>query len=259
MANRVSLAPPPRANPKDASAQPPPPPPLTPRRLLGRLADTPHSHARVAVVALGLGAALGGGVAWAALAQTDRPLGLYAAFLALFHFMEYLTTAMHRHDVGINSFVLNHSRQYHFALVFGLVEYFVESYFWPQYKLLDKWTILGCFLVLFFQSLRSFAMMNAGANFTHLISFRKEDDHVLVKDGIYKYLRHPSYTAFFYWAPLLQLCILKNPIAFGGYICALYYFFSTRIEIEEDVLIRFFGKEYLEYRKQTWVLIPGIQ
>ncbi|KAJ3061557.1 hypothetical protein HDU98_002495 [Podochytrium sp. JEL0797] len=155
--------------------------------------------------------------------------------------------------------MLNHSREYHFALSFGLVEYLVESYFWPEWKLLDRWTVIGSVVVFLFQALRSVAMMTAGANFTHLISYRKEMDHVLVTDGIYRILRHPAYTSFFYWAPLLQLCVLKNPVAFVGYGVALWVFFSTRIRIEEEVLVQFFGVAYEEYRSTTWVLIPFYQ
>ncbi|ORY36324.1 Isoprenylcysteine carboxyl methyltransferase, partial [Rhizoclosmatium globosum] len=115
----------------------------------------------------------------------------------------------------------------------------------------------GCITVLLFQSLRSLAMMTAGANFTHLISFRKEHNHVLVTDGIYSILRHPSYTAFFYWAVILQGGVMKNPVACLGY-CVAQQVFVNRIRIEEDTLVHFFGPQYEEYRKRSWVFIPGV-
>lgn len=38
----------------------------------------------------------------------------------------------------------------------------------------------------------------------------------------------------------------------------LWRFFSKRIEGEEELLVRFFGDEYVQYRKRTRVGIPFI-
>ncbi|KAI8839108.1 hypothetical protein BJ741DRAFT_599979 [Chytriomyces cf. hyalinus JEL632] len=217
--------------------------------------------------------------------QHWRHAGLYLGLLSIFHLLEYLTTAMHRPDVGMNAFMLNHSREYHIALSFGLIEYFVEAALFPTWKQFGYWNIVGAVLVLFFQFLRSLAMLTAGANFTHLISFRKERSHVLVTDGIYRYLvlncncnpwlhwasiystcssihprylRHPAYTSFFYYGPCLQLGVLMNPVAFVANVIVLHRFFKNRIEVEESVLVDFFGQEYEDYRTKSWVLIPGL-
>ncbi|KAJ3266924.1 hypothetical protein HDU77_008269 [Chytriomyces hyalinus] len=231
--------------------------PLSMRRLMGRLAE-PHSHAQVASIAFALGGICGAGFLYAGLAEHWRHAGLYLGLLSIFHLLEYLTTAMHRPDVGMNAFMLNHSREYHIALSFGLIEYFVEAALFPTWKQFGYWNIVGAVLVLFFQFLRSLAMLTAGANFTHLISFRKERSHVLVTDGIYRYLRHPAYTSFFYYGPCLQLGVLMNPVAFVANVIVLHRFFKNRIEVEESLLVDFFGQEYEDYRTKSWVLIPGL-
>ncbi len=117
-------------------------------------------------------------------------------------------------------------------------------------------------------------MFTAGSNFTHLVAESKSESHVLVKHGIYAYdfvnsrqfklhanlnrfLRHPAYTGFFYWAVCLQV-LLMNPVCAVAYIITLKRFFQDRIEHEEICLREFFGDEYVEYRAKSFVLIPGI-
>lgn len=52
--------------------------------------------------------------------------------------------------------------------------------------------------------------------------------------------------------------MLGNAICFVGYAFALWKFFSRRIPGEEELLISFFGQEYVQYRKRTSVGIPFI-
>ncbi|KAJ3381670.1 hypothetical protein HDU84_004903 [Entophlyctis sp. JEL0112] len=105
----------------------------------------------------------------------------------------------------------------------GVIEFVLEAFMWPSLKGVDYVTFAGVILALAFQFLRSLAMITAGANFTHLISFQKRSEHVLVTNGIY-------------WCGQSQ----------------------QRIQVEENLLMGFFPDQYEEYRKRTWVLIPGI-
>lgn len=45
--------------------------------------------------------------------------------------------------------------------------------------------IVGVVLMLVGQVARSLAMIHAGTNFSHLVAYRREEGHVLVKSGIY--------------------------------------------------------------------------
>lgn len=49
-----------------------------------------------------------------------------------------------------------------------------------------------------------------------------------------------------------------NTICLLGYIIVLQRFFSRRIDGEEQLLVRFFGDEYVGYRARSWVGIPFI-
>ena len=81
-----------------------------------------------------------------------------------------------------------------------------------------------------------------------------ENTSVLVKTGLYKYIRHPLYLS------LLLLgtgIMMKDPgslqLVFGAVnLVALY----VTARIEEREMISRFGKEYQEYMKETKMFIP---
>ena len=96
-----------------------------------------------------------------------------------------------------------------------------------------------------------------GTNFNHYVQERRKDGHVLVKNGIYSLVRHPSYFGWFYWSVGTQV-LLANPICLFLYAYASWKFFNTRIAYEEFHLIKFFGREYTTYQKQVSTGIPFI-
>ena len=53
--------------------------------------------------------------------------------------------------------------------------------------------------------------------------------------------------------------VLGNPICFAGYAVVLWRFFSRRIAGEEQLLVAFFGDEYVRYIARTWIGIPFIR
>ncbi|KAF7164896.1 hypothetical protein CNMCM6106_001281 [Aspergillus hiratsukae] len=107
------------------------------------------------------------------------------------------------------------------------------------------------------QTIRTLAMKQAGTNFNHTVQVERQEGHTLVRHGVYAVLRHPSYFGFFWWGMGTQL-VLGNVVCFVGYAAVLWNFFYNRIKREEKFLISFFGDEYVEYMKRTWVGIPGI-
>ncbi|MDH2924893.1 protein-S-isoprenylcysteine O-methyltransferase Ste14 [Nicoletella semolina] len=102
--------------------------------------------------------------------------------------------------------------------------------------------------------LRSLSKIYLGYYFSH--SIRVEKDHKLIKDRIFKYIRHPAYTGTLFI--LFGFSLMIN-IVFAIFIFILFFILALkRIEKEEDLLVRNFGNEYLEYRNYSWKLFPFI-
>jgi protein-S-isoprenylcysteine O-methyltransferase Ste14 len=111
-------------------------------------------------------------------------------------------------------------------------------------------TLIVCGLIV-----RWFAVFSLKHQFTVDVSIRK--DHRMIKEGIYRFVRHPAYAgsliSFFglglYFSNYLSLLIIFVPICVA---------FLHRVRIEEEVLIHAFGSEYLDYCASTKRFIPGI-
>ncbi|TFK91472.1 protein-s-isoprenylcysteine O-methyltransferase [Polyporus arcularius HHB13444] len=185
-------------------------------------------------------------------------LGYFLAAWSAFHWGEFAVAAgWNRDKCSVDSFLLENGALYHIAHSVALFEYLVTLYVKPEYKQYPYVTLVGIVLSLVGQALRSAAMIHAGSNFSHIMASRKAEGHVLVTSGIYSYLRHPSYTGFFYWALGTQL-VLQNPLSFVLYLCILWRFFHGRIRAEEAYLIRFFGDDYRKYRQSVGTKMPFI-
>eukprot|EP00842_Homolaphlyctis_polyrhiza_P000078 jgi/Hompol1/1070/HPOL_001174-RA len=221
------------------------------------LFDDRHSQQNICVYSFCLGLLGGTGLAIASTSHTVRGFGLFLWFLALFHTLEYITTAMYKPGVSLRAFLLDNGREYHIAMIAGVIEFTIEWVWFPSYKTFGVLNYIGLFLVVIGQTMRSVGMITAGNNFSHLIAYHKEDDHQLVTNGIYSILRHPSYTGFYYWSLGLQILML-NPLCFVAFLFVLHQFFADRIEHEEETLIDFFGDAYREYRLRSYVMIPYI-
>lgn len=105
------------------------------------------------------------------------------------------------------------------------------------------------------QVFRIGAFISAKSNFHHLVRFRRNEEHELVTNGIYRVSRHPSYFGWFLFSLSCQM-LLVNPVCFILYIPVMWYFFYDRIVYEELALERFFGEEYVNYRLRVPTLIP---
>jgi protein-S-isoprenylcysteine O-methyltransferase Ste14 len=114
---------------------------------------------------------------------------------------------------------------------------------------------LGLLIILAGMVFRFMAILTLGKMFTVDVTIR--DNHRIKKDGLYKTLRHPSYTGMILsfigfgvslnnWISLIIITILV--------VSVMLY----RIKIEEKLLTDHFGSDYLEYSKKTYRLVPWI-
>ncbi|KAF7115386.1 hypothetical protein CNMCM5793_002202 [Aspergillus hiratsukae] len=192
----------------------------------------------------------------------------FLSSLALFHFLEYWVTAQYNtRYASISAYLLSSNGwQYNAAHSSAVAECLLSHTLGPRdgYTALTasvngiKWqVVLGIALMVLGQTIRTLAMKQAGTNFNHTVQVERQEGHTLVRHGVYAVLRHPSYFGFFWWGMGTQL-VLGNVVCFVGYAAVLWNFFYNRIKREEKFLISFFGDEYVEYMKRTWVGIPGI-
>jgi len=210
------------------------------------------------LAAYGLGAAFGLGIGLV-LISDYADFGLFLIALSLFHLWEYVFNALYHPDgLGVNSFLLNHSREYHLAIAGAVVEYFVEKWFLFDWKGNIFAFYVGLLVVVFGQFVRTFSMITAGSNFHHFVQDERSPNHKLITFGIYQYLRHPAYFGFFWWAIGTQI-LLFNPLMCAAFYLSTLSFFKTRIEYEESTLIAQYPDDYIAYRRRTPVYIPGIE
>lgn len=89
------------------------------------------------------------------------------------------------------------------------------------------------------------------------VTLEVREAHKLVMEGIYRYIRHPMYTAFWLWA-VAQALLLPNWIAGFAGVVGFGILFAFRIGREEAMMVEAFGDEYRAYQARTKRIIPGI-
>ncbi|KAL8873461.1 MAG: hypothetical protein Q9174_001073 [Haloplaca sp. 1 TL-2023] len=216
--------------------------------------DSKRSPSAISLRAFVLGFTLGVSLflAFQAIGAHYDPLWrawIFLAALAVFHFLEFYITARHNPPAAtVSAFLLSQNGYaYNVAHTLAFVECVLRTYIAPHYfpnqlylqpidalmpskgPIRSIWLTLGFAMLALGQGTRSFGMAHAGTNFNHLVQSRKKAGHVLVTDGIYAWLRHPSYFGFFWWGLGTQL-IMGNVGCLAGYAVVLWRFFKLRIE-----------------------------
>lgn len=154
---------------------------------------------------------------------------------------------------------------------FGTMLFFLESMAYPFLVLtgLSQWgdpflpqlhfqhglyvQVVGILLETVGYSLFLWSVLKRGR---YAVSWEMRENHKLVTSGPYRYLRHPSYLAYFLMFFGLFF-ILLNPIALiplvaiPGYVCVAI--------CEEQLLASRFGEEYTEYQKRTGRFLPKVR
>ena len=113
----------------------------------------------------------------------------------------------------------------------------------------------GILLILCGILIRFIAIKTLGTFFT--VNLSVEGDQKIIKSGMYKYIRHPSYTGSL--LSFLGLGVsLNNWISLAVIFVPVLIAFIYRMGIEEKMLIKHSGPEYEAYMKETKRLIPKI-
>jgi protein-S-isoprenylcysteine O-methyltransferase len=115
-------------------------------------------------------------------------------------------------------------------------------------------TIITAIMIVFGLMLRSWAVLSLGRWFTWNVTV--QPGQVLVTEGPYRVIRHPSYTGA--WLLFVGCCVLL-----GSYVAALVasilllWAFLRRIRHEESLMLATFP-QYRAYKETTGSLIPRI-
>lgn len=114
---------------------------------------------------------------------------------------------------------------------------------------------MGIFFILLGILFRWTAIFTLKKYFSVYVRIR--DDHRVIKNGLYRYIRHPSYTGglISYFGIGLYFCSWLSILVM---IIPLFLAYIYRIHKEENALIQALGNDYIEYAKSTKRLIPGI-
>lgn len=139
-----------------------------------------------------------------------------------------------------------------FALISSLAIYFSRMAL-GSYELSRPALIAGLLLTTGGLLLRWAAIYTLGPHFTVKVSLLEK--HRLKTDGLYKYIRHPSYTGLLLY--YLGLGILMHHwIALALLVCFPLLSVLNRIGVEEKVLREHFPKDYAAYVEKSWRLLP---
>lgn len=116
------------------------------------------------------------------MASDNGLFGWYVVIMSLFHYGEFLATAVTNPDnLSTDSFLLNHSVAYGVAAAVSWVEFGLELHFLPVLKSQKTLSQAGIVVCLFGDVLRKLAMFHAGRSFNHIVQSSKREDHVLVR------------------------------------------------------------------------------
>jgi len=116
--------------------------------------------------------------------------------------------------------------------------------------------VLGLVLVVVGISISISGRIVLGTNWAHAAEYQIKKGQVLITNGIYRYIRNPIYTGLWFaltGAELVAKSYLFIIILFFGFWVAY-----SQAKREEKILEEYFGKEYLDYKKKSKMLIPFI-
>jgi protein-S-isoprenylcysteine O-methyltransferase Ste14 len=142
------------------------------------------------------------------------------------------------------------------AMLIPLVYVFSSVLDFADYALPDwvGWIGAVLFGVAIWLLWRSHA--DLGRNWTPTLGIR--DEHTLVTEGVFKYIRHPMYAAHLLWG-IAQVLMLHNWIAGYSLLVTTLPQYLLRVNAEEQMMLEQFGDTYRAYMQRTGQLIPRLR
>lgn len=89
------------------------------------------------------------------------------------------------------------------------------------------------------------------------VTLKVREQHAVVRNGVYRHIRHPMYASFFLLG-FAQLLLLPNWLAGAAGLAGVGILFGFRVAREEQMMIGAFGDDYRSYRAATKYIIPWV-
>ncbi|HEY3217353.1 MAG TPA: isoprenylcysteine carboxylmethyltransferase family protein [Candidatus Eisenbacteria bacterium] len=81
-------------------------------------------------------------------------------------------------------------------------------------------------------------------------------DHVLVRSGPYRWVRHPVYCAMI--GMVLGTALVSGESHALAAVALIGFAYWRKVRLEEQHLREVFGADFDVYRERSWALIPGL-
>lgn len=187
-------------------------------------------------------------------------LSLYFILVSIFHLNEFIVTSKYLKSTVTDDLFLiwgnKGSKEYWMMQLLTIVE-FVFSRINHKIPFGMVISSLGILILLSGILLRYLAIQTLGDSFSHYINQQDQSVHELVVEGIFNYIRHPSYLGFYLYVIGIEV-YLKNIGCFILSVIILTRFFRVRIRFEEFYLVKQYGRRYRDYQDRVKVYIPFI-
>ena len=115
------------------------------------------------------------------------------------------------------------------------------------------WTGIAIFAVAMWLLWRSHA--DLGRDWRVTTELREK--HTLATGGVFRYIRHPMYSAHLLWG-IAQALLIHNWIAGLASLVIFLPFYILRVRREERMMLEKFGEEYRTYISQTGRILPRL-
>jgi protein-S-isoprenylcysteine O-methyltransferase Ste14 len=129
---------------------------------------------------------------------------------------------------------------------------------WSRFALMEHrivWFTLGILILLAGSMLRRYCFRTLGRYFTGNV--KVQVGQPVIEDGLYRFVRHPSYTGgmLMYLGTGLALTNWLSALILVGMGTATY---AYRVHVEEHALGSSLGQPYLEYMQRTKRFVPFV-
>ena len=126
-----------------------------------------------------------------------------------------------------------------------------------SFKQIVSWILLIVSLLLLAQSIYFFKHYGrTKKRRDNTVNFEFENTVTLIKEGIYKYIRHPMYGSLLFLAfgaMFKSISVLTVSLAL---VTLIFILLTAKTEEKEN--IKFFGTDYEDYMQKTKMLIPFV-